>query len=154
MEDQSMSELSDFSDLSSFDLSPPEFQHTSWTIHVLDQEKHNHKKGKKEGELWFRIYFSRENDYAYYKGAEILNYVRDLVELNGRSVFYVQQMSTGTVATVSASKIMRTLEKFLQSAAAATTTAKQQEGANDSGGLNVAAGALVTLPNKRTQNVC
>jgi hypothetical protein len=98
---------------------------TSWSIQVLDEaiEVMNvSSKREVTKVLWFRIYFHRENDYVYYRGTEILDYVRDLVELDGSFVFSVALMPTGSEQIIiGASKILEVLRQIIDSA-----TNKQQ----------------------------
>lgn len=71
---------------------------TPWTIQVLDDEEDNREDTEIQGyndgnSLWFRIFFEPEQHFVYYKGEEIIDYVRDLLEFHGRSVFRLQHMS-------------------------------------------------------------
>ena len=87
---------------------------TSWTIHVLDDQTEQ-PKGEDHC-LWFRIFFHRENDFVYYKNEEILDYVRDLVELNGRSVFHLHRMSTDSMSSVEANEVLYKLKQCIREA--------------------------------------
>jgi hypothetical protein len=92
---------------------------TSWSIQVLDdaiEVARISAKREVTKVLWFRIYFHRENDYVYYQGTEILDYVRDLVELDGSFVFSVTIMSTGSELITEASKILEVLRQIIDSA--------------------------------------
>ena len=87
---------------------------TFWTIQVLDKGAiPDNKKGScADDSLWFRVYFQPEGKYVYYRGQEIINCVRDLVEFHGRSVFRLQRMSNGTLEIVRASEITCRLQEL------------------------------------------
>jgi hypothetical protein len=92
------------------------YDNNSWRVQVLDDVARISSKREVTNVLWFRIYFYRENDYVYYKGTEILDYVRDLVELDRSFVFSVTIMSTGSEHIIGASKILEVLRQIVDRA--------------------------------------
>ena len=115
-------DISDISDCDDYYDSKKNHQHqgapgiesclTYWTIEVLDSTEE-----LAEGDLWFRIYFHREEEYVYYQGAEIIDYVRDLVELNGRSVFHVRRKSDASLVILMAGAVMSKLSDIIDDVA-------------------------------------
>ena len=90
---------------------------TTWIIHVLDE--------RVESTTRFRIYFRRDDDFVYYRGKEIIDYVRDLIEFDGRFLFNVIHMSTGKSQIVQADSILCTLGKIVHESTAPRSQLKQ-----------------------------
>jgi hypothetical protein len=91
---------------------------STWLIHVLDAGSEVVESSGESKALWFRIYFHREDEYVYYRGTEILDYVRDLVELDGSFIFSVIGMSSGVLATIGATEVLSFLRGLIERATA------------------------------------
>jgi len=94
-------------------LDDPTDDANTWTIQVIDTNLG--LEDFADNELWFRIYFYREQDYVYYQGREIIDYVRDLVELNALFMFSVTFLSTKSTTTVGANMILSFLANLIES---------------------------------------
>lgn len=94
----------------------------SWTIQVMDEGigavssllgLADDRETKNEA-LWFRIYFPYEDNYVYYRGNEIVDYVRDLMELDSSFVFRMTKLSTHASRTVDSASILAELRTLLK----------------------------------------
>lgn len=82
-----------------------------WVIHVLDvgNEYTNNSS------ISFRIFFRRENEYVYYSSTEIIDYVKDLVELDCSFMFSLTFMSSGKSETINGRAILEILSLIVDS---------------------------------------
>lgn len=109
---------------------------TAWNIQVLDDNievvqtsaSQTATEGGQQGAPWFRIYFHREDDFVYYQGREVIDYVRDLVELDGSFIFAVTIMSSGVSTLVGAAEILTVLNRIVSSAASEFATEQNLPG--------------------------
>lgn len=87
-----------------------------WAIQVLSEREvgiMSDQTDPSDDIPWFRIYFHNEDDYVYFRGEEILDYVKDLVELDGTSMFSVFDLSLRHTTCVKAHEIVDVLAHLI-----------------------------------------